>query len=419
MRYSARVLAGCFGLALGCALEADPNQQNNNGTPIVVGTAGVNEDGEPQPLDVDRLQLLVIGEFGILSAFGDPLSGVITLDVPPGPGRVFQLIGERDLGAGVLAPVLFGATIADITPGVVNEITIPAQDAGALSLGLIDTLGSLLGDPLHLLALDAPLQMPSDYFVDFSGGAVALPLPLGRYQIDPAFLAPASFLPPGEDIVLLPDLGGQIARVLPLLAPGEPASISLTVEGLSLRVRVLDAQGQPTNFVGSLRLEDVSGLLGLIPGKINITANGEALLSNVLGALPGLFGTAVIHAELGDGRVKGSVGLSLLDLLPPGPPSRLSLQAADTAVAGGLRPEPGDLVLSITDNLGRVSDAFVGTVSLSIEGPGFLRTTEVDVNGEGILTLPRAFLPVGDSGVLVITASAPPLTPSSTSLPIF
>lgn len=391
----------CLSLLFGCALQADPSQQQGN-TAIVIGAAGSGEvPGEPQALDVDLLRILVIGEFGVLTTEGDPSTGLFVLEIPPGPNRQIQVIGERNA-----LPVLFGGTNVDIIEGQENQITIPVRTAGGLVSELLDTASSLLPiETLHLIALDAPLQMPQDYFIDLTEPLA--PLPTGLYQIDPAQLPAGLSLPEGEENIILSQVGELLSREVVLLGEQEPRQISLSAEGLNLRVRILDEQGALAPFVGAVNLEDKNQLLNLPPLlSFSATDNGEKLLSNVLGSLPGLFGVAVITASTQDAtRSTGTATVTLLDILPAGAPTRLLLIPTKTTLQGLPRPEPVDVVVAAVDALGRVSTNSNLTVTLSATQGALVRQSTVTLS-QGVAVAKKALVPTGEATSITLKANA-------------
>lgn len=409
-------------LVSSCTLDADPTQR---GVPVIVGLplSSDTQAGDSNSFEgIDRLRILVSGEFGLIQGQASVEDGTFVIEVPPGRARQFQVIGERDDSlTGLPIPVLFGATIADVVVGQDNEITIPAMAAGSLVADLLAEVEGLTS--LLLSALTAPDVMPQDYLLDVVNGVVqGLPLPLGVYEIDPLSLAEHGlFLPPGENLIFIEEVGGLVEREIALLQAGVPVALELVLEGLSLRIRVVDALGQTVPFVGSVLLGDLLGLLSL-PSLITFTAQdlGEKLLGGILSALPGLTGVTLVTAEAqGNSRLKGSLVIPPLGLLPPGPAQKVVVMAADTSLAGGRRPEPGDLAIAVVDALGTPVTSFSGTVTLSADDLVFLFQEEITIPpGKGFVRLPRALVPKGPAGVVTLTATAPGLQPGSVNITI-
>jgi hypothetical protein len=407
---------------VGCALKKDPNQ---GPIPIQQGDLIIQFDtpeNAPQgqsgtPPFFDSVEISVIGEFGVITAEGNPVDGSFELEVPPGPDRIFQVIA-RDAEN----PVLLGSAVVDIDPENQEPISIQVRDAAGFTLNLLDTGLSLL--PLDTLQVSSLGRIFSEQFTLFPKDGELLPLPIDIvYQIDNL---PAGFRPPeGEGFLFLDDVGVPVQQDLVLLNDSESASIEISVEGLSLRIKVVDSLGSLVPISGSISLLDQGGLLSL-PPLINLTPadGGQVLLTNVLTVVSGVFGVAVVSAKLDDvARSKGTLPVVLLDILPAGAPTKLEVFSASDTLEGFPRPEPGDLIIVAVDALGRVATSAQTTVNLSVSGGAFLRqgnelsdtsTTPVTITlNQGVALLKRSLLPKRNATSLTVTASANGLTSGS------
>jgi hypothetical protein len=399
-----------FALLVGCTLQSDPSQ--NQSSAVVVNSYQAGEAPPPNALPpLDRLTLLVIGEFGVVAAEGNVETGEFVLNVPPGPSRQFQLIGERNL-----IPVLFGAINADVVAGQQEPIVIPTQSAAGMLTSTLDSALNLLPlEDLSLLVLDAAAGLPNS--ISLNQSIELAPLPIGTYQIDPSGIPAGLVLPEGEELIFLSSEGSLLEREIVLFNEQEPLNISITPEGLSLRIKIQDANNLTVPFIGNVTLEDKGGLLNL-PPLLTFSAvdAGEKLLSNVL-SVPGLFGVATISARADNAaRSKGVLPFVLLDILPGGAPTRLILIPAQDTLQGNPRPEPGDLVVAAVDSLGRVSNTNA-TVTLSASAGAFLRQSTVTLS-QGVAVAKRAVLPTGAPTTITITATSTGLTSANTTIVI-